>query len=211
MPYLVLTVRVTNLAGQPLEFQGWHSAGITVTLRDSLKNYYNFMKYKPHELPGGTVGCVTIQPGETIKDVLVFECPPSVSPNSGLMAGAVSTFELDLPLKLRKYEFVIPGSLVRKLATALSPMGLVRARPAPAAAAPASPAPQARPLPRKEPTLADLLREDYERLWTQAVHKSKTKNRDTAREFLRLRKQEILTELADTYKLPRSEVSKILP
>ena len=116
--YLVLTLRVTNLSGKPLPFEGWHSAGAAITLRDSLKNYYNSMKFKPDELPRGCLGRVTIQDRETVKDMLVLENPGNLVANPGPMPSPLRNLELDLVLNLRKYEFMIPGGLVRK-ATAL--------------------------------------------------------------------------------------------
>lgn len=201
--YLRLTVRVTNLLGNPFSLVGVHSAGTKAILRDSSGNYFNHIRFSPSELPKGCITKVDIPPKDTVTDLLVFE-------NPGIQIGKLGQpfrpgdFELDLPLGGRNYRFLIPGSMFQRPSPTMRPAQVVQPPPAP-------PTRSTPPPTTKEPTLTDLLREDYDRLWTQAVRKAKALSSDRVRDYLRRRKQEILTDLAEKYNLPRSEVVKLLP
>lgn len=69
-------------------------------------------------------------------------------------------------------------------------------------------APQAPPRP---PTVEEQILAEYKRTWAQAQRTARTKNRNHAVEYLRARKQEILTELATKYKVARKDVKAIVP
>jgi hypothetical protein len=165
------------------------------------------MKFKSYGLPRGCVGSMIIQPGETIKDLLVFENPITAPMGPGIMAPPARDYELDLVHKVRRYDFLIPGGMIRRLAPPAAPVGLVQATPPPVkAAALASPPPP----PKKEPTLEELVAEDYKMMWSPLVRAARGKSSKAAREFLRLKKQEVLTKLAEKYELPRAKIRVLL-
>ncbi len=198
--YLVLTTRVTNLSPKPLAFVGWHSGGVAATLRDNSRNYFNFIKFKAPELPKGCVERVDVQPGETVTDILVFEAPTALLNNMWIIPPTLS-FELDLPLDGKVFRFIIPGPLIK--------------RPAPTLVArPVSPTPPPAPVPAQAPSppsVEEQVLADYKRSWAQAARAAKAKSSSRASEYLRARKQEIISELAKKYGISRSDVKGIIP
>jgi hypothetical protein len=224
--YLTLKLRVTNISKEPLAYVGFHAAGARATLRDSSQNHFNFIKFSPSELPKGCIERAVIQPQETISDMLVFENP--TTPVGG-MGQIYVRFDLDLPLGYSMYRFQIPWSLIQRppliapsLRTVKAPPPVppqpVPSRPVPSRPVPSRPVrPQPVPAqpktqaPSNQATTRKQILADYKEKWAQAQRIAKSKSRKTAQEYLRARKQEIISEVAEKFGVTRQDVKGIVP
>ena len=108
--FLTITLRITNLHRQPLNYRSWSQRTTDVILKDKHKNYYNRVP-----LPDPPIVENSILPNQTITDVIVFEPP-------------IHTFdhlELDLPpvLGVTPFQFMIPGPFVQRTSLPPAPGG----------------------------------------------------------------------------------------
>jgi hypothetical protein len=195
--YLVLTSRVTNLGKQNLAYLGWHHSGAQVVLRDKNQNYYNHIKFVMNQLPDGCIQDVQIRPNETITDLLVFEAPPPGP--SPLMPTVAAALELDLPLGRDLFRLTIPPRMVK----------LVDDRPQPVQQVQTPPPPSPLPPPPQVP-LEQVVAQDHDARMAQAMRAAQAKSSSKAKEYLRARKQEIISELAERYGLTRTQVKAIV-
>jgi hypothetical protein len=207
--YLRLTLRVTNLLNKPFPFVGVHSAGAKAVLRDSSGNYFNQLRFSSSELAKGCITNVDIPPQETIRDLLVFE-NPGIQVSYFGQSMSPGDFELDLPLGARNYRFLIPGSMIRRPAPAMRFAPVAQAPPAPPRPVPAQPASAPEPV-APQPTPRDLILDDYYERWARAQQTAKPKVRNRALEYLRGKKQEIISELAKKYGMDRHDMKMMLP
>ena len=60
--FLIVRVKVTNLAPQAVDFTGWHEAGKVCPLKDSLNFRYNMVKFASSGLPEGCVRRTRMEP-----------------------------------------------------------------------------------------------------------------------------------------------------
>ncbi len=75
--YLCLTISITNHhAGRRFEYKGW---GLAASLSDEHGNDYALITQKRHGRPKGQVTTRTINPGESVTDVVIFERPLDVA------------------------------------------------------------------------------------------------------------------------------------
>ena len=129
--YLTLSFRVTNHDRKPLDYTSWSQRKDGITLKDKHNNHYNRVSLADPPVVG-----LSIDPGETIEDMLVFE-PPVAS---------YTFWDLDLPSRRETpFLFRVPAGFAQ---------GPVEAPVARVVPPPPPPRPSSRPLPSRSPAAA---------------------------------------------------------
>ena len=100
--YLILTIRITNLALADFQYKGWDTG---VFLRDSAGNHYNRVSPAVGDPFAGSVEPLALKHGQTINDILVFE-----------NTEGRDDLEVDLPSfgEGKTYEFRLPSMFIQK-------------------------------------------------------------------------------------------------
>jgi hypothetical protein len=201
--YLHISLRITNHSSYEYHHQGWHHKPLQIPiLRDQSRNHYNFIKFNPNNLPTGCATKAIIQPQETISDLIIFENPfverNSQPPIQMGLTPARPALELDIQIGVAVYKFAIPSGLLTPARPRTVPL------PPPMVA-------QAPPPPPPEPvkTAEDLILEEFRERWVIAHRLARTKG-NGAKNYLRLKRLEIVNELAVKYNIPRSQVKELV-
>jgi hypothetical protein len=182
---LNLTLRVTNLADEPIDYFGWADPGAKVTLRDQSGNYYNC-------LPSALRLPQTVEPRRTIVENLAFEKP----------LASASALDLDLPTRGEPYQFRIPVAFIQRPAPQAAPQ---MAKKQPAADA---------QIPAYDPERDEKLIADVNDVYETAMHRMEARSLGmSTNNGLRFRKTErerVLKTLAQKLDLTVDQVKEML-
>jgi hypothetical protein len=213
--FLRLTLRITNVGKIPLKYEGWphpaKSADLRAVFRDVNKNYYNRADFGKSGPPDGTAGEVSIEPGVTITDVLVFEKPPDF----------VNEFELDLPTfrPTEGYYFRLPSMFVQKrnpFGISNGGMGLGMNTQAPALrnpAPPPAPTPAAPPdpvPPEEDPAVRAVVIREYKAGSREIEEKINGMGYDNGRAYRKKAYPELKKKIAEKHNLTVDQVTAIV-
>jgi hypothetical protein len=200
--YLSIKLRITNRGKEPVTFVSWTGPDMGVMFSVEKGGGYNRIPVPKQEDR-------SINPNDTIFDILVFETPPPLK-----------HLELDLPLPGGKqiFRFKIPASFVeRSMATISTPL----APTAPAAnsatktqdAAKTAPG-AAMPTPAYDPENDQKLRTKLNREYLSAARDIKNRslgmNTNDAARYKRTKGKELVDKLAKKYKLEVDQVRRIV-
>jgi hypothetical protein len=190
--YLSLNLRITNLSTATVRFPGWQRAASLILLKDASQLYYNRIRFPDGSCPDGCLEEVVIEPGETIKDVLVCEVPNG---NRNL--------ELDIPYGNRGYCFTIPAGMIMKVVTesVKKPTEVTPPPPQPIFALP----------PEQDPNIRLAIIREYRRLSAEVERRAKNMGYDRGRQYRRTQRTKILKSLSVKYQVAEDALYSIVP
>ena len=197
--YLVLALRITNTSEKPLAYTGWRAKG--ATLRDNKGNYYNRISFDAGSLPEGALGETSIDPGSTIKDLLIFEAVEL--PTGALSLGVALELDLATPSG-DVFRFNVPANFVERSTTSHAN------QPTEQVGQDGSPPPPMPYDPEQDPKLVQAVLVDYRAGIAEISSKSKLMAYDHARSFRRTAPDALLRKISTKYQLAEDQTRRIL-
>ncbi|MGO9469882.1 MAG: hypothetical protein ACLQIB_45300 [Isosphaeraceae bacterium] len=194
--YIVVTLRITNVAKGPVSYVSWSGPDMGVMFRVERGAFYNQVPLPKQEAR-------SINPNETISDTLVFEPPP-----------ALKHLELDLPAPGGKqsFQFRIPFALVERsvffagaAAAAAAPKVQAKAKTALAAVPGTGPVD-----PEKDPEVRNAIHREYQAGARNIKSRSLGMSTNDAATYRRRQGKELLKSIADKHKLDVDQVRRII-
>jgi hypothetical protein len=184
--YLSLRVKVFNRSQNPITFASWGRPKVPVVLKDREGNYYSIQRASgPDD--------VTIAPGKSIIDTLLFEPAP-----------AHTELDLDLPIAGtdKAFEFHTRQGFIVRANVPLQELPAVADAEAKGSAAPLDP--------EKDPVVRKKLIFEYRERNTEINLQARNMSTNNASEHRRRKGRELYESLAKKYKFEVDQVKRIL-